>query len=196
MKKQLMILAVSALAVSSMGQHMNEVCSRQEKEPHPEKMEKRRAEHQQRRLQLMERELKRIGVTKEEKAQIKGLQKTHKEKMDANAHRIALTREKLSKLLDDGAPMDVLEMAIQDVSVAQTEQLRILVSNRIEMERILGKEKYAQFMKNARTQFQKHGRRGGHGMPPRPGLPPILGQEKHRRRGNDLPPPESFFPIE
>ena len=84
--------------------------------------------------------------------------------------------------------MEMLEAAIQEVSVAQTEQLRILVANRIEMERILGKEKYAKFMQNARTQFQKHGRHGGPPLPPRPGLPPIPGQE--RPRGNPpIPPP-------
>ena len=148
-----MILIISASAAVSMAQNMNEVCSSRENESNPEKIEKKRSEHQQRRLQLMERELKRIGVTKEEKAQIKVLQMAHKEKMAANTQRIAMTREKLSKLLDDGASMEMLEMAIQEVSDAQTEQLRILVSNRIEMERILGKEKYIQFMKNARTQF-------------------------------------------
>ena len=184
MKKQLMILTISALTISSMAQNMNDVCSRQGKELNPKKIEKKRAGH----LQIMERELKRIGVTKEEKVKIKGLQKMHKKKMEANTQRIALTRETLSKLLDDGAPMDVLEMAIQEVSGAQTEQLRILVSNRIEMERILGKEKYAQFMKNARTQFKKHGRRGGPGLPPRPGVPPIPeGSEEHYRRGNEFP---------
>lgn len=197
MKKKLMILAVSAWAISGMAQNTNEFVPHQKKEVRPEQMEKKRAEYQQRRLQLMERELKRIGVTKDEKAQIKGLQKTHKEKMASNAQRIAMTREKLSKLLDDGASMDLLEIAIQEVSTAQTEQLRILVSNRIEMERILGKEKYAQFMKNARTQFKKHGRRGGHSLPPRPGQPPVPGQGGgHRQRGAELPPPESGLPFE
>lgn len=190
MKKQLIILAVSALAVSAMAQHTNELSSPQEQ------VERKHAKHQQRRLQLMERELKRIGVTPEEKAQIKSLQKVHKEKMVVNTQQIAGSREKLSKLLDDGAPMDVLEAAIQDVSVAQTEQLRILVSNRIEMERILGKEKYAQFMKNARTQFHKHGRRGGPGLPPRPGQPPIPGQEKHHRRNAPPLPVESERALE
>ena len=100
--------------------------------------------------------------------------------MAANAQRIKTAREKLSKLQDEGATMEVLEAAIQDVSAAQTEQLRILVINRMEMERILGKEKLAQFMQNARKQFQKHGRRGGSSLPPQPGLPPVPGQENRR----------------
>jgi len=178
MKKQIMILAILALAIPALAQDTNGFGPRREKKNHPEWGEKKRVEHQQRRLQLMHRELKRIGVTKEEKAQIIQLQKMHKGKMVANSQHIAMTREKLSKLQDEGAPMEVLEAAIQEVSAAQTEQLRILVVNRIEMERILGKEKYTKFMQNARTQFQKHGRRGGPPLPPRPGLPPIPGQKR------------------
>jgi len=178
MEKKLMILAILVLVIPALAQDTNGIGPRREKKNHPEWGEKKRAEHQQRRLRLMERELKRIGVTEEEKAQIIQLQKIHKEKMEANAQHIAMAREKLSKLQDEGAPMEVLEAAIQEVSVAQTEQLRVLVANRIEMERILGKEKHDKFMQNARTQFQKHGRRGGRGLPPRPGLPPIPGQER------------------
>ncbi len=188
MKKQIMILAVLALAIPALAQDTNGFGPCREKKNPPEWGEKKRAGHQQRRLRLMQRELKKIGVTEEEKTQIIQLQKMHKEKMATNAQHIAATREKLSKLQDEGAPMEMLEAAIQEVSVAQTEQLRILVANRIEMERILGKEKYAKFMQNARTQFQKHGRHGGPPLPPRPGLPPIPGQE--RPRGNPpIPPP-------
>lgn len=190
MKKQLMILTVSALAISTIAQETTKFDPHWEGNPRPdqrEQMEKKRTEHQRRRLKLMERELKKIGVTKAEKAQIVELQKMHKEKMKANEQHIAMAREKLSKLLDDGASMEVLEAAIQEVSAAQTEQLRILVGNRIEMERILGKEKSAQFMESARTQFKKHGRRSGRGLPPRPGLPPLPGQ-KHSRGKPPVPP--------
>lgn len=200
MNKKCIILAVLAVALSTFAQETNNVGPRREKKPHPdrqEQVEKKRTEHQQRRLRLMERELKRIGVTEEEKAQIVELQKMHKEKMAANTKHTAMARERLSKLLDDGAPMEALEAAIQEVSAAQTEQLRILVRNRIEMERILGREKNAQFMQNARTQFQKHGRRSGPGLPPRPGLPPIPGQHPggkqppmpDHRPEHDVPPP-------
>jgi len=200
MKNLLMILAVSALAISALAQDTNGFSPRRENTPHldrQEQMEKKRAEHQQRRIQLMERELKKIGVTEEEKAQIVELQKMHKEKMKANGQQIAIARKKLSKLLDDGAPMEGLEAAIQNVSAAQTEQLRVLVGNRIEMERILGKEKNVLFMQNARVQFQKHGRRGGPPLPPRPKLPPIPGQHPggkeppmpDHRPEHDAPPP-------
>lgn len=135
------------------------------------------AKHE-RRLQLMERELKRIGVTEEEKAQILALQKSYKEKMEVNTLRVTTAREKLSKLMNEGAPMDVLESTIQEISEAQADQLRTLVRNRIEMERILGKKKHDEFMKNARMQYQKHGRRGGPPLPPRPGQPPAPEQQE------------------
>jgi hypothetical protein len=215
MKKQSMILMISVLALSaagqdsnvvnevsqslnndSAGQQTNRVKARRKNKDYPDQ-QKKYAKQQQRRIQLMERELKRIGVTEEEKAQITELQKAYKEKMEANAQRIARAREKLSKLQDEGASMEELEAAIQDVSAAQTEQLRILVINRMEMERILGKEKLAQFMQNARTQFQKHGRRGGPPLPPRPGLPPVPGQG-HRDGGPPVPqaPPQTPPPPE
>jgi hypothetical protein len=92
--------------------------------------------------------------------------------MAVNSQRVSAARKELSNLQDEGAPMEVLETAILDVSAAQAEQLRIIVRNRMEMEHILGKEKQDQFMKNARIQFQKHGRRGGPPLPPRPGFPP------------------------
>ena len=173
MKKLHMVLAVSALVIPAMAQETNQVGSRRDKNNHPEWNEKKREQQQQRRLLLMERALKKIGVSEQEKAQITKLQKVHKEKMRANEQHTAMLRERLSALLDEGAPMEVLEAAIKEVSAAQTEQLRILVRNRMEMERILGREKYKEFMKNARMQFQKHGRRGGTGLPPMPGHRPV-----------------------
>jgi hypothetical protein len=145
-----------------------------------EHREKRSQEYSsgQRKLNLMERELKRIGVTEQQKVQIKALQKLHREKMSANAQQIAKARKNLSGLLDEGASMEVLEAAIQDVAEAQADQLRILVQNRLEMERILGKEKNDEFMQKARAQFEKHGRRGGPPLPPRPGLHSQPGQQE------------------
>lgn len=190
MKKQLMILAVMSLSISTIAQETNEFGPQKEKSKPTisrEQIEKKRAVHRQRRLQLMERELKKIGVTEEEKAQILLLQEGHRKKMEVNAQQIEKARKNLSMLLDDGAPMEELEGAIQNVSTAQTEQLRILVENRIEMERILGREKHALFMQNARKQFEKHGRRGGPALPPRPGLPPIPGQDR-QDSGPPVPP--------
>ncbi len=197
MKKHIMILAASTVVFSAMAQETNEFSPRRERENHPdrrEQVEKRQEKDQQRRLQFLERELKRMGITEEEKAQITALQKIHKEKMKANAHRTAIAREKLTQLLDEGVSMEALEVAIQNVSAAQTEQLRILVGNRIEMERILGKEKHAQFMQKARTQFQKHGRRSAPPLPPRPGLPPIPGQQESRRPAPPHQPETPSYP--
>ena len=41
------------------------------------------------------------------------------------------------------------------IADAQTEQLKILVYNRRDMEKIIGKEKHAQLMEIARAQFHK-----------------------------------------
>jgi hypothetical protein len=159
--------------------------------PSDEEARQKKQSREERRLLLMERELKRIGVTEDEKAKINALQKVHTQKMSANAERIAAARNKLARLMDQGAPMEVIEAAIGEITDAQAEQLRILVYNRIEMERILGKEKYDAFMKNARKQFQKHGRRGGPPLPPRPQLPPAPGQSPSDPDPSGAPtPPE------
>ena len=215
MKKQIAILTVSMLAASAFAQHPAETNrtsrasggSRMDQQTNAfkyrrgepddsgrrKKTEQKRSDEQrrsdaERRLKLMERELKKIGVTEEQKAQITELQKDHKEKMAANAQEIAKARKKLSALLDSGASMEALEAAIQEISSAQAAQLRILVRNRLEMERILGKEKNAAFMKNARAQFEKHGRRGGPPLPPRPELPPRPDQQGDPPKPPETPP--------
>lgn len=180
MKKQLIILLIAALIAPVLAEETNKTYQRRgddsrvaEKRKRPEWTEEQRKEQMERRYQFMDKALSEIGVSDDDKIKIRALQETHRQKMRENGKRVTAAREKLSKFQDDGATEEEIETAIQDVSDASTEQLRILVRNRMEMEKILGKEKYALFMKNARKQFQKHGSRSGSGMPPRPGLPPL-----------------------
>lgn len=137
----------------------------------PESKEKRK----ERRLKLMEQSLDQIGLDQKERERVMELQKQHRKKMRASMERINAARDQLTLLQNEGAGEEAIDKAIDAVSAAQTEQLRILVRNRMEMERILGREKYAQFMERARMQYRKHGRRGGAGVPPRPDLPPMFG---------------------
>lgn len=132
-----------------------------------------REDRQQRNVQLIGKVLSDIGVSEEDKVKIHDLQEEHRAKMKANMDRTFAAREKLSRLQDSGATSEQLDAAINEISDAQSEQLKILVRNRMEMEQILGKEKYAKFMESARMQFRQHeGRRGDGGLPPRPRLPP------------------------
>lgn len=130
-------------------------------------------EFRARQVKLMEKALKEIGVTEEQKARIFVLQEEHMGKMKANWLRLKTARKDLSRLQQEGAPMEEIEMAIQKVVDAQAEQLRLIAYNRREMETILGKEKNDRFMKNARKQFHRHGRHPGPNMPPRPSSPPL-----------------------
>jgi len=134
---------------------------------------------QKRHLKLMEKALNEIGVTEEQRQKIIILQQAHMEKMKANWKRMKGARDELSRLQDLGASMEELDVAIQEVSDTQTEQLQILVRNRMEMERILGKEKNDLLMMKARESFRSHGRRPGAGMPPRPKVPPMPGDEQN-----------------
>ncbi|MCF7817694.1 MAG: hypothetical protein K9M54_07415 [Kiritimatiellales bacterium] len=193
MKIQMIALLVLAAAASAFAQETNVVDKRRGEgfggpgrngHERPDWGPGQREERQQRNVQLIGKVLSDIGVSDEDKIKIHDLQEEHRAKMKANMDRTFVAREKLSRLQDSGATDAELDAAINEVSEAQSEQLRILVRNRMEMEQILGKEKYARFMESARMQFRQHeGRRGDDGLPPRPGLPPLSG------RGPDQPPP-------
>jgi hypothetical protein len=185
MKKKLIFLLVSVVAVSAFAQETNDMNKRRgegrgpgRKGPErPERTPEQREEDEQRKIQLMDKVLGNIGVGDEDKIKISKLQGEHRSKMKANSERTFAAREKLSRLQNSGATAAQLEAAIDQVTQAQSEQLKILVLNRMEMEQILGKEKYAKFMESARMQFRQHeGRRGNDGLPPRPGLPPMANQ--------------------
>ncbi len=199
MKKQLIILWVVAAAISGLAEETNQLQrphrgdqreSTEKKRTRPDWTEQQRKEHQERRYQFMDKALTDIGVSEEDKVKIRDLQETHRQKMKENMERGVNARKKLSELQETGATEEELDVAIQNVADTMAEQLKILVRNRMQMEKILGKEKYALFMQNARKQFHKHGRSGGSGVPPRPGLPPIPGEGK----GSKPPPPPPIQP--
>lgn len=181
MKKQLIILLTAAFVLPVLSQETNEFHGRrgdvrrpdENKRERPEWTEAQRKEHMERRYQFMEKALSEIGVSDEEKIKINELQEAYRKKMKETSERVKTARVTLSKLLDNGATDEEIDAAIKDVSVAQTEQLRLLVAKRREMEKLLGREKYSLFMQNARMKFHEYGRRSGSGMPPRPGPPPI-----------------------
>lgn len=130
----------------------------------PEQQEK----IQERRLQLMEKTLKEIGVTDEQKEKIVKLQLQQKEQMKVTFQKIEACKKKLSELERSGASEAEIYAAIDAVSDASAEQMKLLARNRMQMERILGREKFQLFMESARSKWKEHGRRGGEGMPPLP----------------------------
>ncbi len=192
MKANFSMIAAALMAMTASGQDTNGLLPKapedlgrpEHRQRWPEPTPEQKEEIRQRRLQLMERELKEIGVTDEQKTRIFELQGVLQEKMRDNMERQRIAREKLSRLQDEGASMEAIDAAIKELADIQAEQLRILVKNRMELEGILGKEKYDLFMERARVQFRKHGRRGGPEMPPRPGLPPMPEE-------GEVPPPPS-----
>ncbi|QBG48587.1 hypothetical protein EGM51_14680 [Verrucomicrobia bacterium S94] len=128
----------------------------------------------ERRLQMLEKTLREIGVTEEQKLEITELQNQMKEQMRAAYLNIEDKKKKLKKLEEESAPQDEIFRAIDKVTAAQAEQMKILARNRIQMERILGKEKFRQFMNKARNRWKEHGRRDG--------KPPVPGYEKREDR--------------
>ncbi len=198
MKKQLIILLLSGIVIPVLAQQTNELPqwrgngSKQGKNNHPKKTEQR----QKQKYQFMNKALSEIGVSKKDRIKISVLQNTHREKMKINSQRTAAAREKLSRLQAHGASDAEFDVAIQNITAAQAEQLKILVKNRSEMEKILGKEKYERFMDNARAQFQQHGRRGGSGMPLRPNHPSMPRNNSTKNKSPKLSEPlEDQAPI-
>lgn len=133
-----------------------------------EMSEEEKEKMKEHRLQMMEKTLKELGVTEEQQQQISELQNQMKEQMRAAYTDIEDKKKKLKELEDSGAPETEIFAAIDEVADAQAEQMKILARNRIQMERILGKEKFDLFMDKARHKWKEHGRRGGQGMPPLP----------------------------
>lgn len=203
MKRPLLILAVSALVLPVFAQQTNQA-------PYPPRERggkpawkkgeqggrmgergrmrdmspEEKAERQERRLQLMEKTLKEIGVTEEQRAQIKELQKKQREAMQAAYKKSSEARRKLTELEESNASQEEIFAAIDAVSETQAEQMKILARNKLAMERILGKEKYRQFMEAARKSYRNQGgRHGGAGLPPRPGMPGLP-----RTDGGNIPP--------
>ena len=167
MKKQLIIFLVSAIAIPALAQNTNTYHKRSRR------TEQQRKQHQEQKYKFMDRILTRIGVSDEEKIKIRELQAEHRIKIETNKKRMEIAHVKLAWIQETDATDAEIDAAIQEVADAQTEQLKILVYNRRDMEKIIGKEKHAQLMEIARTQFHKRDRRSGSGLPPRPRLPPI-----------------------
>ena len=193
MKKKLIILAISTLVIPAFAQDINPISPKQgeeqpdwknedrpdfkQKKQRKEPTDEERAEHKERRLQFMKKSLKEIGVTEEQQIQISELQQSHQTMMQEISRKVGEARMKVSVLEESGATVAEIDSAVDELADAQSEQMKLLIKNRREMEKILGKEKNEQFMESARSQFREHGRRGGSGLPPRPGQgggkPPI-----------------------
>ena len=187
MKKQLIILLVSAMAIPVLAQQSDNTEAREQKE-------QQRRQHEQRKYQFMDRMLTKIGVSDEDKIKISKLQNEHRRKIEVSKKRMEAAHAKLAWIQETDATDAEIDAAIQEIAEAQTEQLKILVYNRREMEKILGREKHAQLMEIARTQFHKRGHGGSRGLPPRPGLPPIPGEPKEVKEP-PMPPAQDALPT-
>ena len=119
----------------------------------------RKQKMQQRKIKLMNETLSKIGVSKEDQKKIRKMQGKYRKRMFANREKMGKARKELVQLQKQKASDAEIELAIQKVTKAFGEKLRLIVKNRRDMEKILGEEKYRQFMKLARKQFRNHANR-------------------------------------
>lgn len=191
MKNRIIVVAVLALVLPLMAQETDTGekpapdAKPVEQKSAPDKGEKFRA----RQVKLMEKALEDIGVTEEQRTRIFSLQEEHMEKMKANWERMNAARKQLSRLQDESASMEEIDVVIQKVADAQAEQLRLIAHNRREMEIILGKEKSDRFMQNARKQYRRKGRHPSPPLPPRPGADEAPSPPMPQETGNEAPLP-------
>ncbi|NLX25830.1 MAG: hypothetical protein GXY61_07710 [Lentisphaerae bacterium] len=212
MKKHIIALAIIALAIPLMAQDKS---SNNTREPKPPAADNKNAEaarlesgpdqgrrFNQRNVRLFEWTLNKIGITEEQFGEVAKLQVSYMQKMNENATRLNIARNKFQKLLEEGATEGELEKGgelekvICEIAEAQAEQLRILAQNRRAVEKILGREKYDRFMEEAVTLFQQHNQ-GGMGMPFRPDmpLPSLPNDEPRNREGRSQQPSGMGMPF-
>ena len=198
MKKQSIIAWALLLAIPATAQQTNEFQRppdgdhrefriKRDRQDRPRRDKKTEAERKERKYQFMDKALSEIGLSEEDRAQIHALQKAHRNKMKHTSARVSAARQQLSALQKAGASEAEFDAAIEEITTAQAEQLKILVRTRMEMEKLLGKEKYQKFMETARMQFRQHGRHGGSGMPPRPDPRPIPTRKYYGEKYPPLP---------
>ena len=201
MRKKWIILFLIGVVLPVLGQETNTVHSPREKRSNTgvnkrrlkrsDWTEQQREEHRERQYQFMEKVLSKIGVNEEDQIKIRKLQETHRQKMRENIEQGNIARKNLTLLQQETATEEEIDAAIQNVADVMAQQLKIIVRNRMEMEKIIGKEKYELLMKNARKQFHKYSRRSGSGLPPHPGAPPIPGKDSKPPLPPSASPPES-----
>ena len=176
MKRYFFMMAAIAFSLPLMAQETNSVPAvpvmkpavAQKGKDAPDRADGFNARH----IRFMDKVLQEIGVTEEQRKQITDLQSSHMEKMRENFMALKKAQQQFATLQDEGAAMEAIDKAIDEVAKAQADQLRILARNRRQMETILGQEKYNLFMEAAQRMFKEHDRRPGAGMPPRPDSPP------------------------
>lgn len=182
MKKYILFLLLTTLPFSLFAQETNDVFSNPQlaetnkpspklrkwnPSPHTSKQAIARKKEIEKKYRLLDQTLSEIGVNAEDRIKIRTLQKKHQKKIRINTQKTIQARKNLSMVQNKGGDADAIEQAILHLSEAQTDQIRILVNNRMAMEQILGKKKYTLFMKSAREQFRKHRPRRNEDLPSR-----------------------------
>ena len=123
---------------------------------HKDKVAAKEKKMHQRKIKLINQVLNQIGVSKEDQKKIHAIQAKYRKQMLANREKMSQARRELAQLQKQNASPAEIELAIQKVTKLFGDQLRMIVKNRRAMEKILGEEKYHQFMKQARKQMRKH----------------------------------------
>jgi len=162
MKKLFIFLFSISLVFSSAAkrEHADGVKSENTEKQLKKKAKKEKKMHK-RKIKLMNQVLNQIGVSKEDQKRIHAMQEKYRKRMLVNREKMGQARKALGQLQQQKASPAEIELAIQKVTKLFGDQLRMIVKNRRAMEKILGEEKYRQFMKQARKQMRKHaGRRG------------------------------------
>lgn len=145
----------------------------------------------ERSIRLMYRVLNEIGVSEEQRKQIVEVQNEHNKQMRDAWGRMDRAMRKLSELQNEDATEEEINAAIDEIAASQGDQLKAINCHRMNMEKILGKEKYELLMQKALQEYRERGRPPSPVMPPRP---QNWGERDLNRRGGPQGPPRVQTP--
>lgn len=123
------------------------------------------------RVQFKQKMLDSLEISERQREQVEQLQQSFSTEMSELMKASAAGRKELDRLLETQAANEELEKNITELTQLKAKQLRLIIRNRKQMERILGKAKADEFMQIARKKFEeKRGRM-------RPGVRPEKASE-------------------
>tara|TARA_E500000075_G_C6716047_1_gene186842 strand:- start:60 stop:554 length:495 start_codon:yes stop_codon:yes gene_type:complete len=122
------------------------------------------------RVQFKQRMLDSLEISERQQEQVEQLQQSFSTEMSELMQASAKGRKELDQLLEKQAANEELEKTITELTQLKAKQLRLIIRNRKQMERILGKAKADEFMQIARKKFEeKRGRVRVGTRPEKPG---------------------------
>jgi superfamily II RNA helicase len=118
------------------------------------------------RVRFKQKMLDSLEISEHQREQVEQLQQSFSTEMSELMKASSVGRKELDQLLEKQVANEELEKNITELTQLKAKQLRLIIRNRKQMERILGKAKADEFMQIARKKYEES--RGRMRAGPRP----------------------------